>query len=153
MAKVKVTTKWDLVKYQNDILKNSDKENLGLLVVDEIKSAMDRGQSPVRGQGRFQAYKEPKKYPGKRKQKRPVNLELTGALKNSITFKKTKNGIEVGSFNGPEYAEVHNKGSDIIPRRPFIPLDKEELNISIQRKIIGFMTDVIDRYLKKTNRG
>ena len=79
--KVDVTVSFspELKKALEDIKKPIDRdtaEKVGEDIVDDMKRLIATGQSPIKGNGRFPAYKDPKKYPGKRKSRSPVNLAL-----------------------------------------------------------------------------
>lgn len=50
----------------------------------EVIRLIERGISPVYGERRFIGYKNPKKYPGKIKPARPVDLKLSGDLHSGI---------------------------------------------------------------------
>ena len=63
---------------------------------EEVKRLILRGISPVAGEKRFIGYKNPEKYPGKRKPKRPVNLKLTGDLLDGITAEFERGKIVYG---------------------------------------------------------
>jgi len=127
-------------------------------VVDgQIKKAMLSGLSPVRGRGRFNAYKDPAKYPGddktrkRLKPNRPVNLYLTGELQKWLVA--IKNTAKAGTSlfvgidpNAPKNVKGkalgNNEGTfnastgefQIVDRR-FIPLEGEQWNVTITRTI------------------
>lgn len=120
-------------------------------VVDgEIKRLIAAGVSPVdsvEGQRRFKGYKDPEKYPGTRKAKRPVNLWLTGVMLQ--WYKAVKiSGVRLTlgiATNAPDdvkvRAEANNigtinkKGEVAVAARRFIPLPGETFRVSVVRKI------------------
>ena len=154
-------------------------ENIAFDVIDEINRFTSRGQSPVKGEGRFVGYKaqqvtgsqkkkrkssEPKRgypynvmkyYPNKRA--RPVNLRLSGEMLASLdhTFDRPSQTIELGIFD-PEQAlkaETHNQGTQEpdVPRRPFLPTaEGEEFAESIRRKIVAIVKRRISYIIRAT---
>lgn len=131
-------------------------------------AALSRGQSPVKGQKRLQRYKDPDKYPGKRKSKRPVNLKLSGNFYNSLGFKKKKDGVlfgitkkigKLGKRAGPakNYMHVHNAGFPIgkngpRTRRAWLPLQGEEYNISIIRELREIISLRLNELIRRSNK-
>jgi hypothetical protein len=90
---------------------------------------------------------------GEGKAVRPVNLNLTGELQKAITTLKVgANRVRVGippsaSAFVKLKAFVHNNGDyqKNIPARRFIPIQGEELIVSLQRKL----RDIFARHLSK----
>lgn len=132
-------------------MSDSFADKMGAIIVNEMKRLIASGQSPVKGYGRFAAYKHPEKYPGKKKAHRPVNLSLTGTLLSYLSYRKANNLLEVGFLPGKldgggekKYslnkarliARVHNTGErPDIPQRKFIPEEGETFTASINSKI------------------
>jgi hypothetical protein len=125
-----------------------------------IKS-LSKGQSPVRGQKRLEKYKDPKKYPGKKKPKRPVNLKLSGAFYNSLSFIVKKGVLSFGLLRANAkvklYMEVHNTDMPIGKRGPktrraWLPLDGEEYQVKIMRDLRLIISRRIDILIKKANK-
>lgn len=108
----------------------------------QILERVSRGQSPIKGRGRFPGYKNPDRYPGNRKAKRPVNLKLTGdfyrALRADVRRYGTETAIQIG-FADEKNAlkeEGHRKGTNGQLIRPIIPLEnKEEFEPRIVRAL------------------
>lgn len=150
MAKVKVTSRWDILELLDGFMDQSTQNDLGETVVTEAKQMISEGQSPVRGYGRFAEYKDRTKYPGARKDARPVNLKLTGEMLDAYDFKPTREGIEVGVLNGDrkEVAQYINEGTEHMAQRRFIPGSGEEWAVSIMRKI----ADVYEKRLSQIIR-
>lgn len=78
---------------------------------DAILDLISKGISPVKGERRFMPYSESyleaiaaDRYPNKKK--RPVNLELTGKMLDSLYIRANKDAVEIG-FTDPK-AEFHN---------------------------------------------
>lgn len=119
-------------------------------VVGEVKRMIRAGVSPVQsveGGRRFKGYKNPDKYPAKKKAKRPVNLELSGIMLMWYKVKKIS-GVRL-SFGIPkdapsdvkDRAEANNvgtvtEGGEVaIAARRFIPLAGETYAVSVLRKM------------------
>lgn len=88
------------------------------------------------------------------KQVRPVNLELSGDMLDSLTFKKTAGGITVGIFDGTqaEKAKGHQSGDPekALPKRRFLPAAKgEKFNTTLTRLIWDLYSDALGAILKK----
>ena len=120
-------------------------ESLGLQVVLQMKKLIKSGISPIKGNGRFPRYKNPDSYPGDRKPKSPVNLELTGQMLDALTpsTKPSKSGhASVISYEGIEANKKesgHRAGVNGQPKRPTIPIDRqgESFAATIERIVIG----------------
>lgn len=175
MAKVKVNVD---VKFKvlEDLKLLESKTVLGLIapdIMDEIKSLISKGISPVKGFGRFEAYKAQarktkgkssqagrgypysvmKKYPDKKV--RPVNLKLTGDMLNALVWEIFAGKIKIGIFDKTqkEKAALHQEGSDSVPQRRFIPSSKgEDFTISVRRVIKERISFELGRILEKSNR-
>lgn len=100
---------------------------------EEMLDLISKGISPIKGNGRFPAYKDAKKYPGKRKSARPVNLKLSGDFLNSLQarVKKFKDGFGfvIGYFDNLSKLKEqgHREGANKQRKRPSIPeIDKRE---------------------------
>ena len=135
---------------------------LGKDVVAEMKALISKGISPLRGEGRFPSYKNPKdgypasvrhKYPDKRTT--PVNLYLTGkflaALKSKVTTIKNSYAIEVGFFDSKEAIKEqgHREGANTQPKRPIIPNSGEQFAQRIQDIILKTVRDVVAKIIKQ----
>ena len=100
MPKFSIDIKASIFKRIENEFKNLPREvdkktadAVGRAPIKEMKDQISKGISPIReGPKRFPAYKNPKKYPGKRKGKRPVNLKLTGDFLRSLSFKALQGG-------------------------------------------------------------
>lgn len=127
------------------------------VVEKQIKGLIKSGRSPVSGYGRFEAYKDPNKYPGAKgsrlKPVRPVNLTLSGdmlaeykAARNS--YNSVKIGIsESADFEIKQRAKANNLGLNGIPQRRFIPQPGESFTISIMRTIKNLFTERLKKLL------
>ena len=141
------------------ILSKKFTKKLGNRVIKDVLASIAVGKSPVKGQGRYVAYKVDRatsslrkelKAPGTQrssrgrlrkeirrtsskknlypnsvkddfpnKQKRPINLKLSGAMLKAIKFKATKSGIIIGLISAKkklkDIFEAHNEGSNTSP--------------------------------------
>ena len=152
MAKVTVkVTAPQLKKIGDAVTSPGFASGFALSVIDEMKRFIRIGTSPVLGVRRFDAYKDPKKYPGNQKNQRPVNLELSGDMLNAITYKVLKDGIRIGIWDTEQRqkAETHMRGLNGVPQRKFMPIDSgDEFIISIQRIIKGLYAQKLSAILK-----
>jgi len=117
-------------------ISQDDADKIGSQVVDNMKTVIARGTSPIAGNGRFEGYKHAgvkNKYPDNQKKKvpekksRPVNLFLYGDFIKSLTYKPSKvNGTNITTiyFNNPKSEKKeqgHRDGAGGQPKRPIIP--------------------------------
>lgn len=119
-----------------DLKKPIDKataEKVQKAVVSEMKTLISKGNSPIAGKGKFPPYKNPKKYPGKRKAASPVNLELSGEMLRGLggSTERTESGYaSVIEYTGTDRdgvensdkEEGHRLGTNDQPKRPTIPI-------------------------------
>jgi hypothetical protein len=157
MAKVKVTTKFKILELINGFVDNATANAIGNTVVEESKRLISEGQSPVRGEGRYGAYKNRKRYPGKRKPARPVNLNLSGEMLEGFGFRnKGSDVIEVGMVGGSardkEIAGYHQTGTDNMIARPIVPQENEEWAITIMRAIRDEFGKRLYSLIKQSNK-
>ena len=130
-------------------------ELVGTEVVEEMKSLIASGKSPIAGNGAFPKYINPKKYPGKQKSKSPVNLFLTGKFLAALraTTKKGTTGQDtyVGfrSSNQAKKESGHREGVNGQPERPIIPIGDESFVLSIRKIIREIYEARIDFLTKK----
>lgn len=132
-------------------------DSLGIQVVIQMKRLIRGGISPIKSIGRFPGYKNPDRYPGERKPKRPVNLTLTGKFLDALTFEtiKVKSGYapRIGYDSPKEEAKErgHREGANGQPERPTIPsVSKgEEFAATIGRIISAIFKERIKQILRK----
>lgn len=119
----------------------STARKVGNDVVNEMKKLISNGTSPIEGNGKFQAYKNPAKYPGGKKSSSPVNLTLTGKFLAALTY-----SVESGDggsttkifFKGDEQEAKergHREGANRQPKRPSIPSGGNEKFVKVIREI------------------
>lgn len=120
------------------------KQEVGQFVVDEILRSVSNASSPVSG-GRYKKTLS-KEYADEMKGgNRTANLELEGDMLDSLEFKNTRSGIEVGIFKSSEVgkADGHNNfsGQSKLPTRQFIPKEKEKFKRNIEAGIKQIVND------------
>lgn len=112
-------------------LNRDEAETIGRMVVEAMKGLISKGISPVRGgeaKTKFPAYINPKKYPGKKKPRTPVNLHLKGdfleALKYRVVERAFGWAVELGYFDSKQAVKEkgHREGANGQPHRPTIPI-------------------------------
>jgi hypothetical protein len=121
----------------------------------EIVASINRGFSPVAGQGRFAKYSTSYKRSIKRgqysqfsKRRSPVNLRLSGKLLASIFSKRMGRKLVIGFDN--ELADIHtNKGAGKSKTiRKMLPQGNERLSKSIRLRL----QQVLDQVARKIFR-
>lgn len=126
-------------------LQREIKQEAGEFIVEQVLLAMSDGDSPVQGES-FPAldrdYKKKKVAEGG--QSIP-DLEVSGDLKDALTFKATDEGIEVGFFGSQaNKADGHLKFSDRengIPQRRFLPAEGQRFKSDIADQIETLIAD------------
>lgn len=134
-------------------LKNRDLKAIAEEIIHLMLENIKKGISPITGK-RFPAYKNPKRYPGKRKPKRPVNLELTGEFLSALEFtvRSGKNPtITIGFFDkeNADKEKGHREGAGGQPKRPIIPNSSESFSKKITIEITNEIADVLSRAIAK----
>lgn len=173
MAKVKVSL--ESAKRPNWFGSKSGKR-IGVATIDAMKNSISQGLSPVRGEGRFERYKNQgnkDKYPGNvrdkypSKKQRPVNLYLNGWYLSHLTYwiNKTKNYIGIG-FSGKtgvkqpppkkvrQYFETHNEGMHPdVPQRKHLPNDiGDTFTVSVEREYKREFERIVKSAINKMNK-
>lgn len=127
------------------------KKDAAFLVIAEMKSFITRGVSPVKGERRFEGYRDPKKYPGDRKSKRPVNMTLTGSMLDALTYRFVAGStFTVGWFSGVNAKKAHNHNNGVtVPERRLLPDRRNEsFNVSIMRELRNYYAKIISDMIK-----
>ncbi len=149
----KVTIKADGMKAMiNGARSPAVQLEIGDMVVSEMKKSLEGGVSPVRGERRLEPYTNPKKYPGDRKPRLPVNLYLSGDMLGALRAWISGGKLMVGITDSEQKAKAkaHNDGIAPQPRRHFIPTDKgDEFTVSIQRQIKNLYAKLLGDIIKK----
>lgn len=131
----------------------SDADAVGEGVVDEMKNLISKGVSPIEGVGRFPAYKDAKKYPGKRKPKTPVNLKLSGDFLDALDYQTVQARAGYGTkifYKGKEdiKEQGHRDGANGQRVRPTIPIKGETFAQRVQRVFAEIYNKRIESILK-----
>lgn len=127
---------------------------VGETVVGEMKTLVASGVSPIEGKGKFPAYKNPRKYPGTRKSKTPVNLKLSGDFLNGLKHSPVKgeHGYEASIYYRSDQEpkeKGHMEGANGQPKRPTLPVDKgQEFTARIRLLYTNLIRERIFRLLK-----
>lgn len=157
---VKVTTTLrvspELQRKLDAIGKQFDKptaEKVGQTIVDNMLSLIASGSSPIKGKGKFPAYKNPDKYPGKLKPKSPVNLRLSGDFLDSLDYKvRERSGSNeiIISYSAKESVKErgHREGANRQPSRPTLPERREKFAELIEAAYIKIIEDRINKLAK-----
>lgn len=128
---------------------------IGKIAVQGIKEFTEVGTSPIRGKLRFAAYINPTRYPGNRKPRRPVNLRLSGDFMDALTYKLSKDSsgysVNVGYFDtkNAKKEQGHREGANGQPKRPTIPVQGEDFNVTIQTAMEARYALEANKILKK----
>lgn len=140
---IKVTTKLDVLQMPKNVKKRfaiSLKREIVDIIVEKILS----GNSPVKGQGRFEKYS--RGYAAKKGRAQPVDMLLTGKMLESLIAKQNSEGDLLIEFKDKK-AVWHNSGEGNQPMRKLLPSkDGEQFKRDIMRKVLK----VLDKAVKKT---
>lgn len=144
MSELRKKIRLDLEKVPSG-KKAAAKKAVGDFLVNQVLRDIERGFSPVEGEGQFD--KLTKKYADAEKGgRRTANLQLEGDLKEATRFKNIKDGIEFGNFlvSQEGKADGHNQLSakarawarkKDFPKRRYIPSSKQKFRVGIEREI------------------
>lgn len=130
----------------SETAKSKIKNDVGEYLVESILSSASASKSPVAGES-FPAlskiYKKRKIAEGHAGK---PNLELEGDMLDALTFKETKNGIELGWFGdqAPK-ADGHNNfsGKSDLPQRRVLPAEGQEFVSRIQGEVEKIIADAV----------
>lgn len=129
---------------------------LGKIIVNEMKKDISRGQSPIRGKGKFPALQEPYKTRKKNlgKGNKP-NLELFGQFLKSLVNAVTKNRsgysavVKFSNETARKKEQGHREGANGQKKRPIIPTGQEGFNKRISDIIFNFMNSTVGDIVRK----
>lgn len=146
----------------DEILDKGTVASIGQSMKNQSIKFMSLGISPVGGR-KFDKYKNVEKYPKnvrktfRDKKNSPVNLKLSGALHNALSWvQKNKRTITFGLLKADNkvktYGAVHNRddrGRPDIPERKFLPTKRgETFNRSIALEIKRLIVKRIKQLIK-----
>lgn len=160
--KIKKKISVDLQSKFKKLVDEKFAEDVDREVVSEIKKLISAGVSPVETNAgrRFKGYKDPDSYPNKQKQKRPVNLRLSGDML-SYYVARVVNGLtlRLGIQDAPEEIKIRAQANNVgtgskdgefgIAARRFVPLKGETFKISVLRKLKNLYAKRIKTLLSK----
>lgn len=143
------------IKNASKALKRKDLQDIGNMVIADMKSMISKGTSPIRGRGRFPGYKDSSKYPAKinknypDKRPRPVNLKLSGDFLDELEAQPATAKVYVGFWDSlsKKKESGHREGVGGQPSRPIIPSKNEEFALSITKKVEREFEKKVDEYL------
>lgn len=145
----------DLIKRVRTPIDRLTASDVGKEVVKEMRDQISKGISPIRGARKFPSYKNPAKYPGKRKNRKPVNLKLTGDFLRGLSygvFEEAGNYETEIFYKGDEdlKEEGHREGVFGQPKRPTIPSEAgERFNKKIEDEITKIYAKRIEKLIKR----
>jgi hypothetical protein len=125
---------------------------VGAEIVTAMKESIAAGVSPIRGERRFVAYKDAEKYPANRKSRRPVNLFLSGDMLGALKYWILGSRLFIGIDDPTQAAKAkgHQTGANGIPKRRFIPSNKnEEFTVTITRRIRNLYAKILSDIIKR----
>lgn len=165
MAGIKVKVNLSIIKDIRKLTSSKYTDPIAESILDQMKDVISTGLSPIRGFGRFEAYKAQSrnrggkktgypynvqtKFPGKKV--RPVNLELSGDMLDALDYKNVRDGIELSIYKKAEAekAKTHQQGTDLVPQRRFIPSTKgEQFITSITVSIKKMFVEALDKIIR-----
>lgn len=130
-------------------------DEVGETVTKEMKKRIAAGQSPIDGKGKFERYTNPKRYPGTKKPKSPVNLKLSGSFLDALTWEKKPGqyGEETLVFYRGAREEIkekgHREGAGGQPERPTLPTEEgEKFHTTIKKSYVDLYRQRILDVLK-----
>lgn len=120
-------------------------DRVGVFLVEQILGSVSGQESPVSGE-KWPALSKDYKAFKKGEGAAPVaNMELTGDMLNSLTFRPTNKGVEVGFFGDQaDKADGHNKLSgreNNTPKRRFLPSEGQSFKSDIQSGIDSIIAE------------
>lgn len=121
------------------------KKDVADYLVEAILADADEGLSSVSGKKWAPLSDEYKKFKEKYSHNNKANLELTGALLDSLTTKQTGDSIEIGFFDADEVpiADGHNNfsGDSTLPLRQSIPKPGQNFRTGILEEVDRILSD------------
>ncbi len=129
-------------------------DRVGMFLVEQILSSVATQQSPVEGEAWPTLSSEYRKYKKSQGATPVANMELTGDMLNSLTYRPTAKGVEVGVFGSEApKADGHNKFSGLennTPQRRFLPGEGQEFRGGIQSEVDAIIAEEVLKDLELT---
>lgn len=137
-------------------LKEDIASEVGEFLKEQILRSVAESTSPVSG-GSFkkQLSKDYKKLKESENLPGIANLEYSGQMLDSLDYKVTSKGIELGVFGEPaKRADGHNNfsGESKLPRRQFLPEEGQKFKSTIQQEIDKIIRDKLADNVDATRR-
>ena len=148
-SKFEIELKKELEKVASlNRISKRDLDSMGRLLVTQMKETIAGGVSPITGQ-RFPKYKNPRKYPGNRKPKSPVNLKLSGEFLKNLLFRSRKGSnpsvtVYIRGRENQKKEEGHRDGANGQPKRPIIPEGREDFSRKISIAFLKKFQEILD---------
>lgn len=129
-------------------LKSRVKREVGEYLVEQTLLALGSAATPLANKKLFKSTLNPDYAKEKKKAGRGgrADLEFTGDLKDSLTFKPTDVGIKIGHFDDQAgKADGHNNfsGKSDLPKRQYLPKPRQKYDDDIQAEIDKIVQDAI----------
>ena len=127
------------------------KQEVGEYLVNETIRYMEEGRSPVAGEAPWP--KLDKVYATEEHNgDRTPTLNATGRLRESLQFRSTDDGVEIGIFHKSQQAKAdgHNNfsGKSHLPQRRFVPSSRQnyrsEIMANVDRILTAYRTTDVD---------
>jgi len=125
----------------DDLIGSNNMRKIGKKTVSAMKRQIRKGISPISGK-KFPAYKNPKRYPGRRKRHSPVNLRLEGDFLRDLKVTDIFLGknpfftIGFGSRESDKKEQGHREGANGQPKRPIIPIRGESFSRAVLKEML-----------------
>ena len=137
-------------------LKEEIASDVGEYLKEQILKAVAESTSPISG-GAFKKSLSPAFKKKKESEGLPgvANLEYSGQMLDSLDYKVTSKGIELGVFGEPaRRADGHNNfsGESKLPKRQFLPEEGQAFKGSIQQEIDKIIRDKLADNITATRR-
>lgn len=151
MAKNDTTKLLGLVnKVKKQFISDASKELKEIIIDENIL----KGNSPVKGEGRYQKYSKSYetairagRYSEYGKKTRPVNLKLSGEMLDSFFIKPIPDGIRIGfSDKKAVYHNIQGAGKSKT-KRQLLPNDEQEFKPSIIKRIREILLEAVNKVL------
>lgn len=121
------------------------KNDIGEFLVEQVLKYVSQSQSPVQGESWPKLSKDYAAFKKSEGGTPIANMEFSGDLLDSLDFKNTRAGVEIGFFDSEAWkADGHLKFSGAknhTPQRRFLPAEGQQFKNDIQREIEKIILD------------